>query len=365
MNNKQRGKVDIVVGGSFGDEAKGSVAAWLITNQGHKLPHYDFTIRVGGYNAEHRFSHAGKQYMCRVLPCGLIEKSIDLYLGAGHLFSVEALNKEVKEMGIDPGRIFIDGNAGIVTEEHMSQSKNADRSKRGGTTGRGAGKAAAHKVLRDGRFLVAHNCPELCSKYHVTNIASLIHQRLSAGEHGLLEGSQGALISLNHGYYPFCCGKDVTPAGVIVEAGVAIQDVGEIFAVYRSYPMRVPGESGPTGGAEISWTQLERRIGGLPESVKRQTQADGTKGEYERIFEWDWSDFRKSLILCAPTKMALTFADWLNPKDGGVQKWEDLTDNTTRHVVQMEQEAMVLLGRPVPVVLIRTGAEEQDAIVRA
>ena len=356
---KIMGHLDIICGGQFGDEGKGAVSSWLITNQGYKFSQYDFTVRVGGYNAEHRFVHAGKDYLCRILPCGLAESSIKLYLGAGHLFSIDALNQEIRDMKIDSARIFIDENAGIVTDIHMGQSLKANRTKRGGTTGQGAGKAATHKVLRDGEFLVAKDYKEL--KSMITNVAGRIRQDLNEGKIGLLEGSQGALISLNHGYYPFNCAKDTTPAGILAETGATIQDVNDIYVIYRSYPMRVPGASGPTRGEELSWEELEKRLGQLlPESTKRQTQPDGSKGLYERIFEWSWEDFDKSLILTGPTKMILTFADWHNPKNLGVKSWKDIQKDTKIFISQMEERAFSVLQREAAVVLVRTGPGEGD-----
>ncbi|MDA3834061.1 MAG: adenylosuccinate synthetase [Spirochaetales bacterium] len=355
-----KGKLDMVVGGQFGDEGKGSAVQGLMARND-----YGFTVRVGGYNAEHRYKANGKEYMCRVLPCGLIQPGTVLCLGAGHVFSIEALNEEVEKFGIDPAMVVIDRNAGIVTEKHLKRSREADRSKRGGTTGRGAGKASADKVLRDGTFKVAKDYVELADKYTVCNVSQYVNDKLMAGSNGLLEGSQGALISLNHGYYPYSCAKDVTPAGVIAEAGVGFRNVDEVVAVYRAFPMRVPGKSGPTGGLEWSWAKVENHLGKeLPESAKRQTLHDYTDGDYERIFEWSWKDFGKSVILCDPIVMMLTFADWLNPDDEGKTEWEDLSLATKDHVAQMESSAKQLLGREVPVKYIRTGVKDTDIVVR-
>ena len=365
MESKAIGKVDIVCGGQFGDEGKGAVAAYLASRKGQNNQGYSFTARVGGYNAEHRYYHAGKEYTGRVLPCGLIEDSLDLYLGAGHLFSIDALNHEVESMSIRKERVVIDRNAGIVTEKHMGLSAGADRGKRGGTTGRGAGKAATDKVLRDGSFKVAGEYPELAENYRVDNVSMLIRSRLNNGEFGLLEGSQGALLSVDHGYYPFNCAKNVTPTGVLAETGVESYAVRDTYVVYRAFPMRVPGTSGPSKGRELPWEEIETMLGRpLTEDQKRQTLADGTKGDYERMFEWNDEEFLASLTLCGPTQMVLTFADWLNPEDSGVTEFEKLSQKTKDFVAHMETLAEGVLGRKVPVSIIKTGAAEESVINR-
>jgi len=358
MKNK-RGSIDIVCGGQYGDEGKGSIAIWLATHN-----RYNFSVRVGGFNAEHRFFYEGNEYTSRILPCAGVSPHMDLYLGAGHLFSVKSLKEEVKSLGINPARIFIDKNAGIVLPMHQKQSQNANRGKRGGTTGQGAGKAATHKVLRDGTFVTASMSPELQGQPFYF-LPQKICSDLNMGKYGLIEGSQGALLSLNHGYYPFCCAKDVTPAGVLAEVGATLSDVRDIYAIYRAYPMRVPGKSGPTGGAEIDWEEMEVRLGrGVSKEGKMQTQSDGSKKGTERIFEWSWGDFRKSIALCGPTKMVFTFADWHHPDNLGVNKWEDLHSSTMKHISDMERVAAEILGRQVMVTLIKTGPKEEEYIAR-
>ena len=95
----------------------------------------------------------------------------------------------------------------------------------------------------------------------------------------------------------------------------------------------------------------------LTEEEKRQTLPDGSKGDLERIFEWSWAEFRYSISLCAPTAMVLTFADWHHPSNAGVKEGIELAPETRDFVRRMEVGAYEVLGRRVPVFLIRTGRE--------
>lgn len=302
--------IDVVVGGQFGDESKGQICAHLVKDAMDRGHSYGFAVRVGGSNAEHRFETPdGRRHTGRVLPCaGWVDSYVKMVLGAGHMIKLDSFFSEVAELttmwGDRTDRIFIDPQAGVIEPRHTEAGEGTAWR---GSTHQGSGQATAHKVIRDGTFKTAKDYPELNDFIYHRGTWELIRNWTMDGEIGLLEGSQGALLSLNHGYYPFCTSKDVTPAALLAESGIPTKFVRRIYAVYRTVPMRVPGNSGPAGEREITWEQLEAAIGReLPEGVKRQTDS----GDRERVFLWSWDDFSKSVALCGPTHMVLTFADW-------------------------------------------------------
>jgi adenylosuccinate synthase len=300
--------IDIVVGGAFGDEGKGQICAHLVKDGMNRECPYFFSVRVSGSNAEHRFETPdGARHTGRVLPvAGWVDPSIKMVLGAGHVIKLPSIFSEIGELerlhGSLSGRLFIDAQAGVIQPEHTHEGKaTAWR----GSTHQGSGQAAAHKVLRDGKFTLAKDCPGLFEYVH-HNTPMLMKEWMEDGVSGILEGAQGALLSLNHGYYPFCTSKDVTPAGLLAEAGIPTSRVRNTWAVYRAVPMRVPGNSGPSEGRELRWEELELSVGEIPEEAKVQTDS----GNKERVFLWSWPEFRKSVALIGPTHIALTFADW-------------------------------------------------------
>lgn len=326
-------KIDIVCGGQMGDEAKGQICAWLVHERMNKDSPYEFAIRVGGSNAEHRFFvPSGKRYTGRVLPvAGWIDPNIKMVLGAGHMIKLRSFLKELEELtemfGDQKNRLFIDPQAGVIELRHTEAGGEAATFR--GSTHQGTGQAVAHKVVRDGKFRTAKDYPEL-HNYIGPSTVELMDGWMRGGETGLLEGSQGAMLSLNHGYYPFCTSKDVTPAALLAEAGISTRRVRHIWAVYRTISMRVPGNSGPSDGKELNWDDLEAAIGQvIPEDAKRQTDS----GDRERIFLWSWKEFKKTIAMIGPTRMALTFADW----------WPFLriTDGSTLddHIKEMERLA--------------------------
>lgn len=329
--------IDIVVGGQFGDEGKGQICAWLVEVGDQP---YGFAVRVGGSNAEHRFETPdGKRHTGRVLPtAGWVDRKIKLVLGAGHVIKIPSLWNEIRELeamyGPQMGRIFIDPQAGVIDLDHVKAGEEAAVFR--GSTHQGNGPAVAHKVIRDGEFKTARDYPNLREYVHDT--VELMDDWMASGQTGILEGSQGALLSLNHGYYPYCTSKDVTPAALLAEAGIPTGRVRHIWAVYRAVPMRVPGNSGPSAGQELNWGLLESAVGRkIPENAKRQTDS----GNIERIFMWSWKEFRKSVSLIGPTHMALTFTDW----------WPTvhMEDTLASHIKKMERMASC------PVALVRNG----------
>ena len=319
------GAIDIVVGGQFGDEGKGQICAYLMTDR-----RYDFAVRVGGSNAEHRFCDQQNERFCaRVLPTAAwVDPKIKLFLGAGHVIKLDSLFAEIHSLEQkwecdQTDRIFIDPQAGVVAPIHVTDSK---RTWGRGSTRQGIGTSVAHKVLRNGTYKLAKEYhklqPYIKGRVNMRIYEMLQHHKVT----GLLEGNQGALLSLDHGYYPYNTSKNPTPTGLLTELGIGMKWVRDIYAVYRCIPMRVPGKSGPSEGQELSWERLERMLGfKIPDRNKRQTDS----GKYERVFLWNWEEFRYSIALISPTALVLTFMDWYLgniPFDQHIHKMEEIAD---------------------------------------
>jgi len=324
-----RPMLDIVFGGQYGDEGKGQVAAHAAEEH-----EYYFSLRVGGYNAEHRFKNTdNRKFTARVIPSAAwVDPDVKLVLGAGHVLHLGRLEKEMEQLdqiwgeGHTANRLFLDPNAAIVPDENRGfDEETAHR----GSTHQGVGKTVSQKVRRDGTFKVAKDYEQ--AKPYLADTVGLMDRWMVAGYEGLAEGSQGTLLSLDLGHYPYNTGKNVTAAAILGEAGVAPMWIDNIIACYRTVPMRVPGESGPTGGREMSWEELEGRADiSIPEQKK--TQTDSPEGNRERVFEWSWDDFKRSIAINRPDKMVLTFLDWYDgdPEDL-IDKMESIASVGSHH----------------------------------
>ena len=57
----------------------------------------------------------------------------------------------------------------------------------------------------------------------------------------LIEGTQGTLVSLYHGDYPYVTSKDVSASGIFSDVGVGPKRVDEVLVVFKAYLTRVGG----------------------------------------------------------------------------------------------------------------------------
>ena len=183
----------------------------------------------------------------------------------------------------------------------------------------------------------------------------MINELIDDGESVLLEGTQGSGLSLHHGTYPKTTSRDTNAGGWISEAGISPLVVTDVIAAIRPYPIRVAGDSGPTGSQEITWAEVERRAGVPEGSFKEITTV--TK-RVRRVFEFSNEWFKKTAMINRFTGIGLMFADYISAKDAGVNKWDELSDETKAWVAAFEEEYNI------PIVWISTGPYKEQTIIR-
>jgi adenylosuccinate synthase len=146
--------VDVIVGGMYGSEGKGHIAAYLANE-------YDILVRVGGPNAGHTVSSSSGVYTYHQLPSGARDAKAKLLLGPGMTIFVPALLTEIADCGVTPERLFIDPQAMIIEDEDFSKEEELKRNI--ASTGRGSGAAAARRILlrKPGAIRLARDVPEL------------------------------------------------------------------------------------------------------------------------------------------------------------------------------------------------------------
>lgn len=349
-------KVDVVVGAQFGDEGKGMVAC-LLANEAERLHRpYGWTARVGAQNAEHRFIRQGCPLTARIFPsAAAFREGIVAVLGAGHCFRPEHFFLEAAHLGIPLDRVFVDSQAMWLKEEHAEENLQLANAR--GSTGWGVGCALAEKVRRSPKTKLIGDCVEM-QRALGDRLARLPMILPLLREPGLLEGSQGALLSLDQGYFPYCTGKNVTVPALCAELGINHKDIRKVWGVVRAVPMRVPGPSGPSKGQEVSFDSVEKRVGvRLPDYVRRQGDAHrwDSRGGQERLFEFSMEELRLSHRLNGFDYLVLTFTDYHRPGNYRVRRWGDLHPDTQALVDRISQAI-------APVVLVRTGPGEHDNI---
>lgn len=256
----------VVQGAQWGSEAKGMVAAELCRRR--KI---DISVRTGAVNAGHTVYDAGKKYVNQQLPVGWVNRTSTLVIGAGALVHPEILLEEikmVKEAGFN-GDILIDHRAGLHLPAHTETSQLSGSHYRIGATGKGCSHALIDRISRKpGVQLFKEYWEQLPTtdtdfgnepKWQWADTAKFLNDAYDDDRGILLEGTQGTLLDLYFGPYPYTTHKQCTAGQWAIECGLSPNLLYEIVLVARTYPIRVAGNSGPMPG-EMTWVELAREI---------------------------------------------------------------------------------------------------------
>lgn len=260
-----KGKISVVVGGQYGSESKGSYIEKLTR---HRIcGKIDVAVRTGSPNAGHTvMDNQGRYQAMQQIPVSFIDPNCILVLGAGALISMHVFEKEYNLIqSMYPGRpIYIDENATLMPDDAANAEK--EMHARIGSTAEGCGEAMIRKIRRDGtvkQMKDIKNDPSFISGFpHVVicDTVDMLNQLYNAGMHILLEGTQGSGLSLIHGPAPYTTSRDTNAANWLMECGLSPALNVEVHLVFRTFPIRVAGNSGPLP-YELTWPQLIRKCG--------------------------------------------------------------------------------------------------------
>jgi len=324
----------VIVGAFWGDEGKGKIISYLALKD--KL---DFCVRTGSVNAAHTVWAEGNRYALHMVPAAFINPKCRLLVAAGANVHVAKFLEEVEVTKVH-NRIGVDQNASIIEEKHSVEDKASAVNKGIGTTGWGVGPALEERVRRTAKL--AKDIPEL--KPYITDGVAEVNDGLDNGKKVLLEGTQGFMLSLFYGTYPYVTGRDTGASAIASEAGVGPTRVDEVLIVYKSFITRVG--AGPLPG-EITKEEAQRR--GWFET------AAGT-GRDRRSAPFDFDLAKKTAKINGATQAAVTKLDSMFPTCRGARKLDALPAEAKNFVKEVEARA------GVPVVLIGTGPDALDII---
>lgn len=344
-----QGFVDVIIGGQYGSEGKGQIVSYI----GNE---YDIHIRVGGPNAGHSVFEGTSKRVYHQIPSGTkLNKRSILVIGPGAVIDSNKLLDEIKACNIEDNRLFIDYNAMIINEE--DKKREVALVKRIGSTGQGVGSATARRIMRGEDVKLARDVPEL-SKY-VTSTTNILDRAYAENKKILLEGTQGAGLSLYHGPYPYVTSRDTFASGCLSEAGISPKRVRRIIMVCRTYPIRVEDPRNETSGPlnEITWDEVANRSG-YNVDVLKSAERTSTTNRQRRIGEFEWENIRKAAVLNGATDIALTFTDYIDKKNANARRYEQLTEPTLRFIEEVERVTQTSVS------LIATGFNDHSIIDR-
>jgi adenylosuccinate synthase len=290
----------VLLGAQWGDEGKGKATDLL----GDRV---DYVVRYqGGNNAGHTVVIGDQKYALHLLPSGILSSNCVPVIGNGVVIDPAVLLEEIKglnERGIDTSKLTISLNAHLITPYHRTIDKVTERflgKAKIGTTGRGIGPAYADKINRIGirvqdlfdpsilrqkleaalkdknQVLVKVfnrnniNVDDVLAEYlnyaeilkpYVADTALILNKALEAGKTVLLEGSQGTLLDVDHGTYPYVTSSNPTSGGACTGSGIGPTKIDRVIGILKAYTTRVGSGPFPTELFDEDGEAL-RRIGG-------------------------------------------------------------------------------------------------------
>jgi adenylosuccinate synthase len=290
----------VLLGAQWGDEGKGKATDLL----GDRV---DYVVRYqGGNNAGHTVVIGDQKYALHLLPSGILSPNVIPVIGNGVVIDPAVLLTEIKglnERGIETSKLKISTNAHLITPYHRTIDKVSERflgKAKIGTTGRGIGPAYADKINRIGirvqdlfdppilkqkieaalhdknQILIkvfnrkGITVDEVLTEYlgyaeilkpYVVDTALLLDQALIVGKNVLLEGSQGTLLDVDHGTYPFVTSSNPTAGGASTGSGIGPTKITRVIGILKAYTTRVGGGPFPTELFDADGDAL-RKIGG-------------------------------------------------------------------------------------------------------
>src|ERR1044072_6859380 len=315
----------VLIGAQWGDEGKGKATDLL-------GEHVQWVVRYqGGNNAGHTVVLPdGQDFALHLIPSGILTPGVTNVIGNGVVVDPGVLLTELadlEERGVDTSRLLISADAHLIMPYHVAIDKVTERylgKAKIGTTGRGIGPAYQDKVSRvgvrvqdllDERILrqkveaaldvknqilvkvynrraldpeqVVDSVLEAGEKFahRIADTRLLLNQALERGETVLLEGSQGTLLDVDHGTYPFVTSSNPTAGGAAVGSGIGPTRITTVLGILKAYTTRVGSGPFPTElfdemgeylsktGGEFGVTTGRRRRCGWVESVIARSAA--------------------------------------------------------------------------------------------
>lgn len=309
--------IDVVVGGQYGSESKGRVAAELVRQRAHQhLIHPVISVRVGGPNAGHvAVADSGKTYAMRQIPVGFVDPESILVIAAGSEVDPDVLMEEVELLerdGFDVrSRLYVDAQATLLEPKHRHQEMARGLNARTGSTAKGIGAARADRIWREARLV--KDAPEL-----MPGIQLYDPIRLYPDSPVVLEGTQGYGLGLHAGHYPQCTSVDTRAIDFLGQAGINPWDAKDVHVhvVVRPNPIRVAGNSGPIPN-ETSWEEL-----GLQPELTTVTK------KIRRVGRFDFTSVRRAVLANGPAAVCihLAMADTVEPNLANRQEFFSESD---------------------------------------
>ncbi len=305
MNHKN---IDVIFGGQFGSEGKGLVAGHL-----GRSGKYGSVVSTNSAQAGHTVYRAGVKIVTRHIPSAAVFDFESLiYLAPGCVINPVVLLDEINMLEANGvpirKRLAINELATIVTEECIYEEESEKKWEAIGSTCEGVGAALARRVRRRGATIARDHFKDpleiqiVDKAWHFSFVDSICKGKQLV----LLEGSQGWGLSVYGPYFPFCTSRDTSVAGIVSAAQLPLQHIRDVYGVYRTFPIRVAGNSGPLT-EELTWDKVAEISG----YQKLQEITTVTK-RVRRVGAFDFKFYVESILSNGVTRPVFTFMNYLD-----------------------------------------------------
>lgn len=327
----------VVVGGQYGSEGKGKIAAFITLQE-----EIDICVRCGGPNSGHCFvDESGELRALRQIPTGYVRPGTRLLIPSGGLIDLDVLRQELNQLGLGPDRVGIDRRAMIIEKSDREREQTLGLRQRLSSTLCGVGSAVARRVLRGEDVRLAKDITSEASwlKPYLVDVSAEINEGIDRGKKVLIEGTQGFGLSLYHSpSYPKTTSRDTSAAGCISECGISPMLVTNVVLVMRTFPIRVAGQQAGPMFEEVDWETIQRESG-YPHPVAEYTTVTG---KLRRVGRFDYELAKQAIAVNRPTSIALNFVDYLNFSNSESTRWPDLSVRAQEFIRTVDE-----LGVPV------------------
>lgn len=279
--------VDLLLGLQWGDEGKGKIVDVLTKD-------YDIIARFqGGPNAGHTLEFDGIKHVLHTIPSGIFHDNAMNVIGNGVVIDPVIFKRELDNLkkfeGLDyKSKLIISRKAHLILPTHRLLDAASEASKgkaKIGSTLKGIGPTYMDKTGRNGIRVGDLELADWKERYatlrdkHLTMIdyydakiefdldeleaefftaikvlksltfidsEEYLYQAQKSGKTILAEGAQGSLLDIDFGTYPYVTSSNTTAAGACTGLGVAPNQIGEVFGIFKAYTTRVGSGPFPT-----------------------------------------------------------------------------------------------------------------------
>ncbi|QTM69419.1 adenylosuccinate synthase [Buchnera aphidicola (Hormaphis cornu)] len=289
-----------------------------------------------------------KKFVLHLIPSGILNQHKICVIGNGVVVSPKALIKEInmlKREGISiQNRLVLSAGSPLVLSYHIALdiAREQKRSKCPiGTTGRGIGPAYEDKVARrsirigdlQNEIFLKETLQENLEYYNhqlvnfykvkpiifndlmkdllrqkskliklINDIPTILNQAIDNNKSILFEGSQGFLLDIDHGSYPYVTSSNTLSGAITAGCGVGPRFIKNIVGVMKVYLTRVGNGPFPTEICDSLGSYI----------CKKGKEFGSTTGRRRRIGWLDIVMLKKSIQINSISSLCLTKIDVLD-----------------------------------------------------